>query len=147
MKKLVFLIVTMVFFTSCVGVKNSINRSSVKDGELFIKYGVPGYPDGVMITKGSECLLTERERIRLERQWLRRDKKEDEISPQNKLYRNIKTQLALHPEQRENVKEFTKRISYEYDKLIEFSPTISDKVIQKYAELKKEKEAEIINVN
>jgi hypothetical protein len=65
----------------------------------------------------------------------------------NKLYRNIKTQLALHPEQRENVKEFTKRISYEYDKLIEFSPTISDKVIQKYAELKKEKEAEIINVN
>ena len=77
MKKLVFLIVTMVFFTSCVGVKNSINRSSVKDSELFIKYGVPGHPDGVMITKGSECLLTERERIRLERQWLRRDKKED----------------------------------------------------------------------
>ena len=61
MKKLLFLLLTISLMTSCVGIKNTINRATVSEGEPFIKYGVVGFPDGVEVYKGSECHLTDAE--------------------------------------------------------------------------------------
>lgn len=61
MKKVLFLLLTLSLMTSCVGVKNTINRATVAEGEPFIKYGVDGFPEGVEVYKGSECHLTDAE--------------------------------------------------------------------------------------
>ena len=58
MKKILFLTVTIILATSCVGIKNNINRASVSEGEAFVKYGVEGFPEGVEVYKGSECMMT-----------------------------------------------------------------------------------------
>ena len=61
MKKILFLLLTLSLMTSCVSIKNTINRSTVSEGEPFIKYGVEGFPEGVEVYKGSECHLTDAE--------------------------------------------------------------------------------------
>ena len=58
MKKILFLTVPIILVTSCVGIKNNINRASVSEGEAFVKYGVEGFPEGVEVYKGSECMMT-----------------------------------------------------------------------------------------
>lgn len=58
MKRTLFLIVPIILATSCVGIKNNINRASVSEGEAFVKYGVEGFPEGVEVYKGSECMMT-----------------------------------------------------------------------------------------
>lgn len=59
MKKLYF--ICLVVTTSCVGIQNNINRASVSEGEGFVKYGVEGFPEGVEVYKGSECMMTANE--------------------------------------------------------------------------------------
>lgn len=86
--------------TSCVGVKNTINRSSVNEGEFFIKYGIEGYPDGVEVLKGSECFKTDAEIRRFNRQWERQERKE---------------RKEKEKEKKKFMKEFN-RISEEFDK-------------------------------
>jgi len=61
MKKVLFLLLTLSLMTSCVGVKNTINRASVSEGETFVKYGVESFPEGVEVTKGAECMMTPKE--------------------------------------------------------------------------------------
>ena len=75
MKKLVYILLSVTMLTSCVGVKNTVNRSCVDEGESFIKYGVDGYPDGVEVFKGSECLMTDAEIRRFNNQWERQERK------------------------------------------------------------------------
>jgi len=58
MKRTLFLIVPIILATSCTGIKNNINRASVSEGEAFVKYGVEGFPEGVEVYKGSECMMT-----------------------------------------------------------------------------------------
>ena len=58
MKRTLFLILPIILTTSCVGIKNNINRASVSEGEAFVKYGVEGFPEGVEVYKGSECMMT-----------------------------------------------------------------------------------------
>lgn len=59
MKKLYF--ICLILTTSCVGIQNNINRASVSEGEAFVKYGVEGFPEGVEVYKGSECMMTANE--------------------------------------------------------------------------------------
>jgi len=61
MKKVLFLLLTLSLMTSCVGVKNTINRASVSEGETFVKYGVESFPEGVEVYKGTECMMTPKE--------------------------------------------------------------------------------------
>lgn len=61
MKKVLFLLLTVSLMTSCVGIKNYINRAKVDEGETFIKYGVESHPEGVEVYKGSECMMTPQE--------------------------------------------------------------------------------------
>ena len=61
--------------SSCAGIKNTIHRASVHEGESFIKYGVAGYPDGIEVFKGSECLKTDAEIRRFNRQWNRQERR------------------------------------------------------------------------
>lgn len=61
MKKTLFLLLTLSLMTSCVGVKNTINRASVSEGETFVKYGVESFPDSVEVYKGTECMMTPKE--------------------------------------------------------------------------------------
>jgi hypothetical protein len=49
-----------------------------------------------------------------------------------KFYRNIKIELAKSPEERTNVTHLLKFSKEEYDRLIETSPTISNKIIIKF---------------
>ena len=56
MKKIYFIYIVVT--TSCVGIQNNINRASVSKGEAFVKYGVEGFPEGVEVYKGSECMMT-----------------------------------------------------------------------------------------
>ena len=77
MKKLVFLLLTLSLMTSCVSVKNSINRASVEMDEPFTKCGVEGRPDGVEVYKGHECLMTPAEIKRLERDKRKAKKKQE----------------------------------------------------------------------
>ena len=58
MKRTLFLILPILLVTSCAGIKNNINRASVSEGEAFVKYGVEGFPEGVEVYKGSECMMT-----------------------------------------------------------------------------------------
>ena len=76
MKNIIYILLSATMLTSCVGVKNTINRASVEDGESFVKYGIDGYPDGIEVHKGSECLKTDAEIRRFNRQWERQERKE-----------------------------------------------------------------------
>lgn len=55
------LLFSLILTTSCISVKNNINRASVSEGEAFVKYGVEGFPEGVEVYKGSECMMTANE--------------------------------------------------------------------------------------
>ena len=61
MKKQQLLLFSLILTTSCISVKNNINRASVSEGEVFVKYGVEGFPEGVEVYKGSECMMTANE--------------------------------------------------------------------------------------
>ena len=76
MKNIIYILMSVTMLTSCVGIKNTINRAAVKEGESFIKYGVEGHPDGVEVYKGSECLKTDAEIRRFNKQWERQERKE-----------------------------------------------------------------------
>lgn len=50
----------------------------------------------------------------------------------DKFYRNIKIELAKHPDERTNVTQMIKICKEEFDRLIETSPTIPDKIIHAF---------------
>ena len=50
----------------------------------------------------------------------------------DKFYRNIKIELAKHPDERMNVTQMIKLCKEEFDRLMETSPNIPDKIIQKF---------------
>lgn len=50
----------------------------------------------------------------------------------DKFYRNIKIELAKHPDERMNVTQMIKISKEEYDRLMETSPVIPDKIIKKF---------------
>ena len=50
----------------------------------------------------------------------------------DKFYRNIKIELAKHPDERMNVTQMIKISKEEFDRLMETSPTIPDKIIKKF---------------
>jgi uncharacterized protein YxeA len=75
MKSTIYILLSIILLTSCVGVKNTVNRLRVDEGESFIKYGVEGYPDGVEVFKGSECLKTDAEIRRFNRQWEKQERR------------------------------------------------------------------------
>ena len=80
MKNIIYILLSVTMLTSCVGVKNTINRASVEEGESFIKYGIDGYPDGIEVYKGNECLKTDAEIRRFNRQWERQERKSNKES-------------------------------------------------------------------
>lgn len=51
----------------------------------------------------------------------------------DKFYRNIKIELAKHPLERTNVSQMIKMCKEEYDRLMEISPSIPDKVIREFS--------------
>jgi len=65
----------------------------------------------------------------------------------NRLQRSIRIELSRHPDNRENCISFIRLKRDEYDRLMECSPSLSDKVIKKYKEAvkkeKKEKENDV----
>ena len=73
--------------SSCSGLRNTVNRVSVKEGETFIKYGVYGYPDGIEVVKGHECMLTDRE-IRKQNRKFEKSQK-NKMSDEERLYKII----------------------------------------------------------
>ena len=50
----------------------------------------------------------------------------------DKFYRNIKIEIAKHPDERMNVTQMLKICKEEFDRLMETSPTIPDKIIQRF---------------
>lgn len=50
----------------------------------------------------------------------------------NKFYQNIKIELAKHPTERIDVKQMLKMCKEEFDRLIETSPNIPEKIIQQF---------------
>jgi hypothetical protein len=50
----------------------------------------------------------------------------------DKFYRNIKIELAKHPDERMNVTQMIKLCKEEFDRLMETSPNIPDKIIQSF---------------
>jgi hypothetical protein len=50
----------------------------------------------------------------------------------DKFYRNIKIELAKHPDERMNVTQMIKLCKEEFDRLMETSPNIPDKIIQRF---------------
>ncbi len=52
----------------------------------------------------------------------------------DKFYRNIKIELAKHPDERMNVSQMIKICKEEFDRLMETSPVIPDKIIQQFKE-------------
>jgi hypothetical protein len=52
----------------------------------------------------------------------------------DKFYRNIKVELAKHPDERMNVSQMIKICKEEFDRLMETSPVIPDKIIQQFKE-------------
>jgi hypothetical protein len=50
----------------------------------------------------------------------------------DKFYRNIKIELAKHPDERMNVTQMIKISKEEFDRLMETSPTIPNKIIQQF---------------
>lgn len=77
MKKITYLLISIMLLSSCSGLRNTVNRVSVKEGETFVKYGVYGYPDGIEVVKGHECMLTDRE--------IRKQNRKIEKSQKNKM--------------------------------------------------------------
>ena len=77
MKKITYLLISIMLLSSCSGLRNTVNRVSVKEGETFVKYGVYGYPDGIEVVKGHECMLTDRE--------IRKQNRKFEKSQKNKM--------------------------------------------------------------
>ena len=51
----------------------------------------------------------------------------------DKFYRNIKIELAKHPLERMNVNQMIKMCKEEYDRLMEISPNIPDKIIKEFS--------------
>jgi len=103
MKKILFLLLTLSLMTSCVSIKNTINRSTVSEGEPFIKYGVEGFPEGVEVYKGSECHLTDAE-IKS------RDKK-------------------LERQKRKKLKEYEKQQQEKYNEFLRIAEEFSDNYV------------------
>ena len=58
----------------------------------------------------------------------------------DKFYRNIKIELAKHPSERINVVQMIKMCKEEFDRLIETSPVIPDKIIAAFKEAFKDSE-------
>jgi hypothetical protein len=52
----------------------------------------------------------------------------------DKFYRKIKVELAKSPEERQNVTNFIKQCTEEYDRLTETSPPIEQKIINKFSD-------------
>lgn len=52
----------------------------------------------------------------------------------DKFYRNIKIELAKHPSERMNVNHMIKICKEEYDRLMETSPTIPEKIIKEFGQ-------------
>ena len=50
----------------------------------------------------------------------------------DKFYRNIKIEIAKHPDERMNVTQMIKMCKEEFDRLMETSPNIPDKIIKKF---------------
>lgn len=50
----------------------------------------------------------------------------------DKFYRNVKIELAKHPDERMNVTQMIKIYKEEFDRLMETSPVIPDKIIQQF---------------
>jgi hypothetical protein len=50
----------------------------------------------------------------------------------DKFYRNIKIELAKHPRERIDVKQMLKMSKEEFDRLMETSPSIPEKIVQKF---------------
>ena len=92
MKKILYILLSLTFLTSCVGVKNTVNRLGVEEGEAFIKYGVDGHPDGIEVLKGSECLKTDAEIRRFDRRWEKQERRleKEKNKELNKIKRKIK---------------------------------------------------------
>lgn len=63
----------------------------------------------------------------------------------DKFYRNIKIELAKHPDERMDVTHMIKMNKEEYDRLVETSPTIPEKVIKLFSASFKNKE-EVKNI-
>ena len=101
MKKLYF--ICLILTTSCVGIQNNINRASVSEGEVFVKYGVEGFPEGVEVYKGSECHLTDAE-IKS------RDKK-------------------LERQKRKKLKEYEKQEQEKYDEFLRIAEEFSNSYV------------------
>ena len=77
MKKVTCLLLSvMLLLSSCIGLRNTVNRSLVKEGEPYVKYGVYGFPDGIEVVKGHECMLTDREIRKRDRKFEKAQKKE-----------------------------------------------------------------------
>ncbi len=91
MKKILYILLSLTFLTSCVGVKNTVNRLRVDEGESFIKYGVDGYPDGIEVLKGSECLKTDAEIRRFDRRWEKQERRLEK--EKNKELKKIKRKI------------------------------------------------------
>jgi len=51
----------------------------------------------------------------------------------DKFYRNIKIELAKHPLERMNVNQMIKMCKEEYDRLMEISPSVPDKIIKEFS--------------
>lgn len=51
----------------------------------------------------------------------------------DKFYRNIKIELAKHPSERMDVNQMIKMCKEEYDRLMEISPNVPDKIIKEFA--------------
>lgn len=76
MKKVTCLLLSvMLLLSSCIGLRNTVNRSLVKEGEPYVKYGVYGFPDGIEVVKGHECMLTDREIRKRDRKFEKAQKK------------------------------------------------------------------------
>lgn len=63
----------------------------------------------------------------------------------DKFYRNIKIELAKHPDERMNVTQMIKICKEEFDRLMETSPNIPDKIIQSFkTEFKKYEDKNVL---
>ena len=61
MKNLVLALLSVVMLSSCGGIKNTVRRASVSEGDTFVKENVVGFENGVVVHKGSECMMTPKE--------------------------------------------------------------------------------------
>lgn len=112
MKKQQLLLFSLILTTSCICVKNNINRASVSQGEVFVKYGVEGFPEGVEVYKGSECHLTDAE-IK---------------SRDRKLERKNRKKLKEYEKQQQEKYDELRRIAEEFSNSYVDSLTINDTI-------------------